>query len=182
LRVIAAKRLPYCDHIVALSKEGKISEQGAFDKLNAAGGYVSSFNLASPDWEYTPEKHEYEAPPKYTERQVVSQVTEEEIQAEANRRTGDVAIYRYYIGSVGWIPTMIFIVSCSIFIFGISFPCKSSLLLPRWYVADHAVLAIWVKLWAEYNEKHPNQRLGFYLGIYSMLGAISFLFLSISCW
>jgi hypothetical protein len=89
---------------------------------------VSGFDLAFPDWEYAPEKHEYEAPPRYTEQQVASQVTEEEIQAEANRRTGDVAIYRYYISSVGWIPTIIFIVSITIFILGISFPCKSSLL------------------------------------------------------
>jgi hypothetical protein len=42
--------------------------------------------------------------------------------------------------------------------------------------------AIWVKMWAEYNEKHPNKRLGFYLGIYSMLGALSFGFLGVSCW
>lgn len=87
---------------------------------------MSGLDLALPDWNFTPEKHEYEAPPRYTEQQVGKHVTEEEIQAEANRRTGDIAIYRYYVGSVGWIPTLIFIVSCSIFIFGISFPCKSA--------------------------------------------------------
>jgi hypothetical protein len=125
LHLNAAKRLPYCDHIVALGKEGKITEQGPFEKLNAAGGYVSSFNLAAADWDITPAKHEYESPPKYTERQSASPVTEEDIQAEANRRTGDIAIYRYYVGSVGWVPTIIFIISCSIFIFGISIPCKS---------------------------------------------------------
>jgi ATP-binding cassette subfamily C (CFTR/MRP) protein 1 len=121
---ITAKRLPYCDHIVVLDKEGSIAEQGAFEKLNLSGGYVSSFDLAPPDWDFSAEKHEYEAPPRYTEQQNTSQITEEEIQAEANRRTGDVAIYRYYVGSVGWVPTIIFIISCSIFIFGISFPCK----------------------------------------------------------
>ncbi|KAH7091601.1 P-loop containing nucleoside triphosphate hydrolase protein [Paraphoma chrysanthemicola] len=160
----SSKRLPYCDHIVALSKEGTIAEQGTFEKLNSSGGYVSGFDLALPDWNYIPASNEYEAPPRYTELQVATQVTEEEMQAEANRRTGDVAIYRYYVGSVGWIPTIIFIVSISIFIFGISFP------------------SIWVKLWAEYNEKHPNQRLDFYLGVYAALGAASFIFLGISCW
>jgi hypothetical protein len=85
---------------------------------------VSGFDLALPDWDFTPEKHEYEAPPRYTERQTGNHVTEEEIQAEANRRTGDVAIYRYYVSSVGWIPTIIFVVSITIFIFGISFPSK----------------------------------------------------------
>jgi ATP-binding cassette subfamily C (CFTR/MRP) protein 1 len=122
-----AKRLPYCDHIVALNKEGKIVEQGTFEKLNTSGGYVSGFNLALADWDYSPVKHVYEAPPKYTERQASStKLTEDDIQAEANRRTGDAAIYLYYISSVGWIPTIIFIVSIVIFIFGISFPSKLS--------------------------------------------------------
>jgi ATP-binding cassette subfamily C (CFTR/MRP) protein 1 len=42
--------------------------------------------------------------------------------------------------------------------------------------------AIWVKMWAEYNERFPNQKLGYYLGIYAMLGGVAFLFLIISCW
>ena len=87
---------------------------------------MSGFDLPLPDWDFTPEKHVYEAPPRYTERQTSSKVTEDDIQAEANRRTGDTAIYLYYIGSVGWIPTIIFIVSIIIFIFGISFPSKFS--------------------------------------------------------
>lgn len=92
-----------------------------------SGGYVSTFNLAFPDWRSTPEKHEYEAPPHYTERGVSKQVSEEDIQAEANRRTGDLTIYRYYIDAVGWIPAIIFMVSITIFVFGISFPSKSYL-------------------------------------------------------
>lgn len=160
----STKRVPYCDHIVALDKEGKISEQGPFEKLNVSGGYVSGFDLALPEWDFTPESNAYEAPPRYTERQASNQPSSEDMQAEANRRTGDLAIYKYYVGSVGWVPTIIFIVSITIFVFGISFP------------------SIWVKLWAQYNEKHPNERLGFYLGIYSMFGALAFGFLAISCW
>nr|AAP78734.1 ABC transporter [Alternaria brassicae] len=161
----SAKRLPYCDHIVSLDKNGRISEQGPFEKLNKSGGYVSGFDLALPDWDYRAEKHIYEDPPRYTERQATdNQLTEDEIQAEANRRTGDTAIYLYYIGTVGWIPTMIFIFSIIIFIFGISFP------------------TIWVKMWAEYNEQHPNERLGYWLGIYAMLGGLALFFLIVSCW
>lgn len=161
----AAKRLPYCDHIVALSQDGRISEQGGFAKLNSSGGYVSGFDLPQADWDYSPQKHVYEAPPRYTERQTDnSKITEDEIQAEANRRTGDIAIYKYYIGSVGWIPTIIFIVSIVIFIFGISFP------------------TVWVKMWAEFNQDHPNQRLGYWLGIYATFGGLALIFLIISCW
>ncbi|CAI6342532.1 unnamed protein product [Periconia digitata] len=160
----SAKRLSYCDHIVALGKEGKIVEQGTFEKLNRSGGYVSSFDLPEPDWDFMPEKHVYEAPPKYTERPATEKITEDDIQAETNRRTGDAAIYLYYVQSVGWIPTLIFIVSITIFIFGQSFP------------------TIWVKMWAEYNQEFPNQRLGYYLGIYSLLGGSALIFLVISCW
>lgn len=123
VRVIA-KRLPYCDHIVTLDKDGQIVEQGSFDKLNRASGYVSNFDLPPPDWDFAPEKHLYEAPPKYTERANTSKVTEDDIQAETNRRTGDAAIYLYYVQSVGWIATLIFVVSITIFIFGQSFPSK----------------------------------------------------------
>lgn len=121
---LTAKRLPYCDHVIALNSEGEIVEQGTYDKLNQSGGYVSSFDLPPPDWDFTPEKHVYEAPPRYTERTTSDKVTEDDIQAEANRRTGDTAIYLYYIRSVGWVPTMIFVVSITIFIFGQLFPSK----------------------------------------------------------
>ncbi|CAN9446968.1 unnamed protein product [Alternaria alternata] len=161
----SAKRVPYSDHIVALDKDGRISEQGPFEKLNKSGGYVSGFDLALPDWDYRAEKHIYEEPPRYTERLASdNQLTEDDVQAEANRRTGDTAIYLYYIGTVGWIPTIIFIFSIIIFIFGISFP------------------TVWVKMWAEYNEENPNERLGYWLGIYAMLGGLALVFLMVSCW
>jgi len=103
-----------------------IMEQGSFDKLNLAGGYVSEFDLPPPDWDYSQKQHIYEAPPKYTEKLVSNtKLTEDDIQADSNRRTGDASIYLYYMRSVGWIPTLIFVVSIIIFIFCISFPCKS---------------------------------------------------------
>ncbi|KAF2267153.1 hypothetical protein CC78DRAFT_566318 [Lojkania enalia] len=160
----SAKRLPYCDHIVVLSSDGRIAEHGTFDELNGTGGYVSNFDLPPPDWDFTPEKHLYEAPPKYTERAVTGKVTEDDIQAETNRRTGDSKIYLYYVRSVGWMATIIFVVSITIFIFGQSFP------------------TLWVKWWASYNAEYPNQRLGYYLGIYAMLGGLALVFLIISCW
>lgn len=160
----STKRLPYCDHIIALDKDSHIAEQGDFETLNRTGGYVSAFDLPPPDWSYMPEKHVYEAPPKYSESTSSGKVTEDDIQAEANRRTGDASIYLYYIHSVGWIATIIFVVSITIFIFGQSFP------------------NLWVKWWASFNAKYPNEKLGYYLGIYAMLGILAIIFLIISCW
>jgi ATP-binding cassette subfamily C (CFTR/MRP) protein 1 len=133
-----AKRLPYSDHIVALDSNGKISEQGTFDKLNRSAGYVSHFDLPPPDWDFSPEKHLYEAPPRYTERATTEKVTEEDIQAEANRRTGDASIYLFYIKTVGWMPTIIFTVSITLFIFGLSFPSKWPIPLQAEYARQRA--------------------------------------------
>lgn len=66
----------------------------------------------------------YEAPPKYSELAPCEKRTEKDVLAEANRRTGDTATYLYYVRSVGWIPTLIFVVSITIFIFGQLFPSK----------------------------------------------------------
>lgn len=42
--------------------------------------------------------------------------------------------------------------------------------------------AIWVKWWSAYNLIAPNQRLGYYLGIYALLGVLALFSLVISCW
>lgn len=123
-----AKRLPYCDNLIVLDKTGGIAEKGCFANLNVSGGHVSSFNLARPDRQSAPERHMYEPPPQYIEQQISKHASEEDIQAKVNRRTGDLTTYRYYIDSVGWIPSIIFIVSVTIFVFGILFPSKSYLL------------------------------------------------------
>jgi hypothetical protein len=44
------------------------------------------------------------------------------------------------------------------------------------------LIAIWVKWWAASNTEAPNQRLGYYLGIYGLLGAGALFSLVISCW
>ena len=85
-------------------------------------------------------------------------------QDKEGRQSGDVAIYAYYVRAIGWIPTCIFIFAICAFIFCQSFP------------------TIWVNWWAAANAKEPNQRLGYYLGIYAMLGVLALLFLVVSCW
>lgn len=52
----------------------------------------------------------------------------ETLDAEASRATGDSAIYLYYVNSVGWWPTMIFVVAITCFVVCMSFPSESSVL------------------------------------------------------
>ena len=158
-----AQRLPYADHIIALSSDGKISEQGSFKSVSGSGGYTSSFNLPLPDWDYYPTyaASEIERP---AERGLDTAPANKEESDDSLRRTGDSAIYLYYIRSVGWIPTILFVVAISGFIFCTSFP------------------TIWVKWWAAANAKDPNGKLEFYLGIYAVLGFGAIVCLITSCW
>jgi ATP-binding cassette subfamily C (CFTR/MRP) protein 1 len=116
-----AKRLPYADHIIVLSKEGTIAEQGSFDVLSSTGGFVASFNLQPPDWNFQlDDARNLKQKPNPKPVPGCS-----DIEGEANRRTGDMSIYIYYIKSIGWIPVLIFVVFITAFIFCISFPSES---------------------------------------------------------
>lgn len=88
----------------------------------------------------------------------------EDMEDGASRRTGDLAVYTYYIRAIGRMPTLIFVVCICAFIFCQSFP------------------TIWLNWWAAANAKDPFTRLGYYLGIYAMLGGLSILFLVLSTW
>ncbi|WEW56917.1 hypothetical protein PRK78_002374 [Emydomyces testavorans] len=106
----SAKRLPYSDHIIALDAAGKISEQGHFDSLNSTAGYVSSFTLPPPDWTYKADPDTNQGLTPRAQNEAESLRTNEALEAEANRRTGDMKIYLYYIGSVGWVAALVFVI------------------------------------------------------------------------
>ncbi|KAL2157845.1 hypothetical protein VTH06DRAFT_4897 [Thermothelomyces fergusii] len=202
----SAKRLPYSDHIVCLGSDGKIDSQGTFAQLDAAGGYVSSFCLPRADWAYIPEDDDkrpetalYKPPRSLTAADDPSGPDAGDSSASStssktacknsnnssgnsdnnnnddddaaadggdsmSRRTGDVQIYLYYIKSVGWWATFLFVAAISGFAFCLSFP------------------TIWVEWWAAYNEDDPNGKLGYWLGIYAMLGGVAIICLVLSCW
>ncbi|KAL9602458.1 MAG: hypothetical protein Q9179_002540 [Wetmoreana sp. 5 TL-2023] len=169
----SSKRLPYADHIIVLDEKGRIAEQGSFTELNASGGHVSSLDLPPADWrlrsqgtstldhlmssasvDYLP------ALPPTKE----ALIEDPEAEFEANKRTGDLSVYAFYARSVGWLAVIIFVVAISAYVFCISFP------------------QIWLGWWAAANAKAPNQDLGYWLGIYALLGVAGLASLVISCW
>lgn len=157
-----AKRLPYADHIISLDGTGNGCEQGTFEELSQSTGYVSRSLVSSADWTYTASTPPSQPPPEPIATPEVPLLEGED--DGSGRSTGDVAIYTYYVRAIGWLPTFAFIFAICAFIFCQSFP------------------TIWLNWWASANADHPNQRLGYYLGIYAMLGALALVFLVISCW
>ncbi|EXL40888.1 hypothetical protein FOCG_16654 [Fusarium oxysporum f. sp. radicis-lycopersici 26381] len=160
-----ANRLSYADHIISLDGTGIGCEQGSFDKLTNADNYVSRLAVASANWTF----NQATASSTSTEPSVNALVDSEvilsdEAKDDASRRTGDMAIYLYYIRAIGWIPSLIFVFAICAFIVCQSFP------------------TIWLNWWAAANAKDPFARLGYYLGIYAMLGGLAIIFLVLSTW
>ncbi|KAL6921168.1 hypothetical protein FSST1_005194 [Fusarium sambucinum] len=163
-------RLPYADHIICLDGNGTGCVQGTFDELNKLDNYVSGSAASTtgvqskvpssgPDSTLAPDPESSAA----VLAELDMELTEGK-QDGANRRSGDVAIYMYYMHAIGWIPTLIFVLAICAYIFCQSFP------------------TIWLNWWAAANAKEPFTRLGYYLGIYAMLGALSIIFLVLSTW
>ncbi|KAL4952600.1 P-loop containing nucleoside triphosphate hydrolase protein [Aspergillus filifer] len=155
------KRAPFMDHILVLDKHGFVTEQGAFAALDAAGGYISSFALDRPD-----AKAQVIAKDKVEVSNVDVYPVDKSSDTESDsyRGVGDIAVYQYYVRSIGMLPTIFFAVAISGFIFCISFP------------------SMWVKWWASSNEANPGERTAYYLGIYAMLSVIGMLFLLAGAW
>ena len=169
----STKRLPYADHIIVLGEKGQITEQGSFKELTASGGFVSELDLEPANWSMKAKelklddmlfnatrKPHIHAP---TEESLPPRKTEES-QLEANRRTGDLSVYYYYIKTVGTMAVIIFIIAISSYVFCYSFP------------------QIWLGWWADANAVAPNQNLGYYLGIYALLAIAALASLIVSCW
>lgn len=172
------KRVPYADHIVVLDTDGFISEQGSFKALDSAGGYVSSFSLGSPEWKFEGKQGAI----KEKLHVETSTVEAKQMEIDEHGSSGDLSIYLYYARSIGWFPTMIFIVAISGFVFCISFPSKYSKLPIYAQKFLTFPLGLWVKLWASANEKEPGMHTAYYLGIYAMLGVVGMLSLMAGCW
>ncbi|KAL8840168.1 MAG: hypothetical protein Q9176_004016 [Flavoplaca citrina] len=170
----SSKRLPYADHIIVLNDRGQIEEQGSFAELNQKGGHVSGLDLPPADWR----TRNYGVSTSSLDHLLVNPsqdvipslpptkevIEDAEAEFEANKRTGDLTIYAFYVRSVGVFAVVTFVVAISAYVFCISFP------------------QIWLGWWATANSKAPNDNLGYWLGIYALLGVAGLLSLVVSCW
>jgi hypothetical protein len=119
-----------------LDADGNICEQGSFDELVSSGGYVSSFSFQAVDWTYTPEFNPIPIGDEsgFSDKKCVAE-SSGELEAEANRRTGDTTIYLYYVNAIGWPAAIVFIFCIGSFVVCYSFPStlESRILLAYLY-------------------------------------------------
>lgn len=119
-------RLSYADHIIVLNTQGMIAEQGAFEQLMQSRGYVHSLaaNYKSEE-EIVVDELTLDHGPHSRNASVDG--TKDQALAELSRQIGDVAIYKYYLASMGWLSTVLFLILISSVAFFHRFPGKLDL-------------------------------------------------------
>ncbi|GJN68101.1 hypothetical protein PLICBS_002144 [Purpureocillium lilacinum] len=164
------RRVPFADKIVLLNQHGQVQHTGTPGDLKQ----VAELGWADRDLDAQQEKpgkdelnHEHgeyseSAPEKLRRSQTnhgadnnaaVQEVLQAvESQADTARQMGDSAVYKFYVKSAGWLTITIFVIAICVYAFCDSFP------------------SVWLKWWAEANEKNPNSDLGKWLGVYAVLG------------
>lgn len=150
----AAKFLPDADKIITLN-EGSIAEQGPFDMLARAGGYVG---FLCRQTEASEEKDRIESADRLGSEmgeEGFEKVTPISVDAPTDRRRqrGDLKLYSYFFSTLG--PyALTALLACEV--------CWTFL---------SAFPTVWLNWWAAANAQEPNQGIGYYLGVYAGLQA-----------
>ncbi|CAH0020273.1 unnamed protein product [Clonostachys rhizophaga] len=138
--------LPYADHIICIGPEGNIVQQGSFTELSAIGGYVSSLGIKNNQnllGYINPKASNGE-----TENNSKTKTPEPDGEDKSQKPRG---VYRYYVKSVGYGMSLLYLVLATIYTFLFTFPY------------------LWAKWWTDANSRDPWQYTGFYMGGYALL-------------
>ncbi|KAH0563429.1 hypothetical protein GP486_002004 [Trichoglossum hirsutum] len=113
----AVRHLPLADEIVVLTANGEIAQQGSYTVLRSADGFVGSI-LTEPARKPVDDSSGGEI--KSTSA-LLRPPSDEQAQ-DLTRRIGDIAIYRYYLMSIGWAHALVFLAFIFVYIFALKFP------------------------------------------------------------
>ncbi|KAJ5728595.1 multidrug resistance-associated protein [Penicillium malachiteum] len=84
--------------------------------------------------------------------------------SDESRRKGTWSVYQYYCRSAGYLLCITFVIFLGVNALTTNIP------------------TLWVDWWSAANEKHPNQQIGMYLGVYAMLSVVAVVSLTIASW
>ncbi|RGP61630.1 hypothetical protein FLONG3_10459, partial [Fusarium longipes] len=160
-----ANFLSSADHIICLSDEGKISQQGSFQNLQNGDGFVKHL-LKGKTTHSKPEALEgptEEESTEKTNRPKHETPKQRDEPNDARRQNGDSTVYRYYFSSTGGLFMLALLGLEIVWAFLESFP------------------TIWLKFWTDDNEKGGG-RTGYYLGIYSALQIMGVIWFALLIW
>ncbi|KAM0261709.1 hypothetical protein ACHAQJ_002161 [Trichoderma viride] len=158
--------LASADLIIALGRDGKITEQGSPRQLLAANGYAQSLmtkksivaNSSVHQDEGISESKANVTLPKaeYKAKQV-------QVKDDKRRQLGDSTVYNYYFGSIGSIFIVTLFALEIVWAFLQSFP------------------TVWLEFWTDSNAR-GNNRSGLYLGVYAAFQIIGVFWFALLIW
>lgn len=123
----SASHLRYSDEVVILNEDHCVAQQGAYQDLLAEGGYLH--RLAAEPNVSTIRKQELDISEDTLDEIGLGKVQEEEADMDPSRKTGDLTVYRYYFSTAGWSEMITYLFACCVFVFGVSFPSRSALVV-----------------------------------------------------
>ncbi|EJP64343.1 ABC transporter [Beauveria bassiana ARSEF 2860] len=151
LATSSVRHLRYSDFVIVLDRHGNITQQCTPEELSDIKLDLESSeddDLADGEPEL-----DLELPDEILEHMAAAEVED----IDGGRRVGDLKIYAYFISVAGWWYMVLYVILYSAFVFGLRFP------------------SIWLQWWANANESHPNERIGYWLGVYATIAATAFL-------
>lgn len=109
------QRLAYADQIIILDSEGRIADEGSSNEVIAS----------AKEMVFSSSKKDQSAGPSIDTGLDISRVLSlEEAPTGEDRRTGDTAVYKYYIQTVHPFSASIFFAACTLFVVGLTIPRK----------------------------------------------------------
>lgn len=152
------------DHIIILRQDGTIAEQGHFSELDASKDYAHDLKSPPPNPSET-SKSSNDHTPVVSDSGGSSDNRLEVAQQDLARKTGDVAVYSYYIKSIGWKFSSIVLLSSIVSGFVEKFP------------------DLWVRWWSTANETGRSQHpLGVWIGVAFLLATVASLAVGAAIW
>ncbi|KFY91854.1 hypothetical protein V498_05291 [Pseudogymnoascus sp. VKM F-4517 (FW-2822)] len=144
----SAHHLSFANHLIFL-EDGEIVRKGPVDSLSADGGDVLEKVM-----------NQSAATTSRPEPEIPEEAQDALKQLELLRSghdTGDVQIYAYYANIAGWWTISAYLLGCVTFVFGMTFP------------------SVWLQWWVNANADHPNDRVGYWLGVFGALAVVTIL-------
>ncbi|EXF85940.1 5'-nucleotidase [Colletotrichum fioriniae PJ7] len=158
--------MQFADNMIAIDS-GRIREAGSREILANQKGYVSELGL-----EYTSagaiEEPGADGNSKPLEEVEVkasnTQAQASQEDTDVRRKNGERAVYLYYLRNAGRKAVVMYTVSVVAWIFFSEFA------------------TVWIKWWSDSNTAAPNTSVGYYLGIYVMIGILGTVGASLAAW
>ncbi|TEA11376.1 ABC transporter ecdL [Colletotrichum sidae] len=160
------KIMSSADTLISM-EDGQIKEIGSPLELSQGEGYVRrlGLNLSTDDPVPNPPE-EHDRSNLVTQQHItsISEQPNEVRHTDKRRKNGEKAVYKYYLENAGWNVVFLYVGGVVMWLFLAEFS------------------TIWMKWWSESNAANPNQRVGYYLGIYAMFGVLGAVGASVAGW